>query len=96
MPWPKVRNLSVAAVLAVGGLSLGACATNDMDERLAAMDSRLAALEASSADVGQRTDAAARAAETASSTNTQRLDQLTARVERLEQMPPPAARTPRN
>ena len=94
MPWSKLRAASVVAVLGLAGASLGACASTDTEERLAAMDSRLTAIETRSAEVGQRTDAAARTAEQASANNATRIEQLESRVTRLEQMPPP--RTPRN
>lgn len=96
MPWSKVRIVSLAGVLAAGGLSLGACATNDTEDRLAVIERRVIALETGSAEVGQRTDAATQAAAQASANNAQRIDTLEQRVSRLEQMPPPASRTPRN
>lgn len=95
MAWSRVRMMSVAAVLAAGGVSLGACATNDTDDRLAVIERRVVALEGGAAEVGQRTDAATQAAAQASANNAQRIDTLEQRVGRLEQMPPPA-RTPRN
>lgn len=94
MPWSKVRTVSVAAVMALGGLSLSACATNNND-RFAALETRISSLESSSAQVGQRTDAAAQTAERAAANNAQRIEQLESRVNRLEQSPLPA-RTPRN
>ena len=97
MPVVKARAASVAAVLVLGGLSLSACATRGyVDEQIAGVNTRIDAVDAKASDAIQRADAAGRTAQTAATdaqTANQRLDQLTARVDRLEQMP---AKTPRN
>lgn len=94
----RIARAPLAFALVLGGLGLSACATTDyVDERIAAVNSRIDAVDARAQGAQQRADAAASSAEAASAsgqTTNQRLDQLTARVERLEQMPAP--RTPRN
>lgn len=99
MPMPKARaaSLPVAAVLVLGGLSLSACATRGyVDEQIATVNSRIDAVDAKAQDAASRADAAGRAAQAAAAdaqSANQRIDQLTGRVDRLEQMRP---KTPRN
>lgn len=97
----QLKNLAARAPLAMalvlGGLSLSACATKTyVDEQIAGVNSRVSAVDAKAQDALQRADAAAGAAQAAGAdarTANQRLDQLTPRVDRLEQM---SAKTPRN
>ncbi len=99
MPLPKLRAATVraAAVMLVGGLSLSACATRGyVDEQIAGVNTRIDAVEARVQDAIGRADAAGRTAQQAATdaqAANQRLDQLTGRVERLEQTP--VRRTPR-
>lgn len=98
---PQLKTLTARAPLAfalvLGGLSLSACATKSyVDEQIAGVNSRVSAVDAKAQDAIQRADAAASAANAAAAdarNANQRLDQLTPRVERLEQMP---AKAPRN
>jgi len=98
---PQLKNLTARAPLALalvlGGLSLGGCATKAyVDEQIAGVNSRVSAVDAKAQDAIQRADAAAGTAQAAAAdarTANQRLDQLTPRVDRLEQMP---AKRPRN
>ncbi|HEX4182223.1 MAG TPA: Lpp/OprI family alanine-zipper lipoprotein [Caulobacteraceae bacterium] len=88
--------LPLAAALVLGGLSLTGCATPGyVDQKIADVNKRLDAVEAKVADVGQRADAANAAAQSAGSAAqaaqasaqqaNQRLDQLTPRVDAIEQ-----------
>ena len=89
-------KLGMVAVIALGGLSLSACATN-YDEEFAAINSRISAVDAKASDALQRADAAnataAAAAADARNANT-RLDALTSRVDVIEQQG--VSRMPRN
>ena len=89
-------KLGMVAVIALGGLSLSACATN-YDEEFAAINSRISAVDAKATDALQRADAAnaaaAAAAADARNANT-RLDALTSRVDVIEQQG--ISRVPRN
>ena len=89
-------KLGMVAVIALGGLSLSACATN-YDEEFAAINSRISAVDAKATDALQRADAAnaaaAAAAADARNANT-RLDALTSRVDVIEQQG--VMRAPRN
>ena len=89
-------KLRMAAVIALGGLSLSACATN-YDEEFAAINSRISAVDAKATDALQRADAAnataAAAAADARNANP-RLDALTSRVDVIEQQG--VSRMPRN
>jgi murein lipoprotein len=87
----------------VGGLGLGACATQDyVDQQIAGVNSRIDQLDARVQSAAQRADAAnsaaqsanqaAQAAATDARTANQRLDQMEGRVGTLEQAP---ARRPR-
>ena len=77
-------KLGMVAVIALGGLSLSACATN-YDEEFAAINSRISAVDAKATDALQRADAR--------NANT-RLDALTSRVDVIEQQG--VMRAPRN
>jgi murein lipoprotein len=105
MSWLKNHAASgrVVAVIMLGGLGLSACAsTSYVDERIAAVNSRIDQVDARVQTATQRADAAAnearaanqaaQAAATDARTANQRLDQLGGRVDTLEQAP---ARTPR-
>ena len=91
-----------AAALMLGGLTLSACATRGyVDEQIAGVNSRIAGVEARVNEVGQRADAANAAAQAAASdarNANQRLDQLTPRVDAMEQQAASsmARRRPRN
>lgn len=93
-PWASVRFVSI---LAVGGLALSGCATTKyVDEQIASVNGRVDAVDAKATDAIQRADAANSAAQAAANdarTANQRLDQLTARVDRNEQMAMQAAQT---
>jgi hypothetical protein len=105
MPWLNNRTVPLAFAMVVGGLSLSACATNKyVDEQIAAANTRIGAVDAKATDAIQRADAAAAAAAAAAAvaataatdaqSANQRLDQLTARVDQVEQRRP--GRRPRN
>ena len=85
-PWASVRFVSL---LAVGGLALSGCATTDyVDQQIATVNGRIDAVDAKATDAIQRADAANSAAQAAAGdarNANQRLDQLTARVDRVEQ-----------
>ena len=106
MTWLKNRtaNIGLASALVLGGLSLSGCATEKyVDEHIATLNTRIDAVDAKAQDGIQRADAANSAAQAANSaaqaaaadarTANQRLDQLTPRVDSLEQQR--AARPPR-
>jgi outer membrane murein-binding lipoprotein Lpp len=82
-----VVRLSVVGVAVLGGLSLSACATKDyVDQRISEVNTRISAVD-------QKADQAlstAQAAQATASQNSQRIDQLTATVNNLQQTPPPA------
>jgi outer membrane murein-binding lipoprotein Lpp len=81
--------LRLAVLIAIGGLSLTACATKkDIADQIAPISQRLDAVEARVQDASAKADAASTEARTA----TQRLDQLEGRVGELERRP---ARRPR-
>lgn len=85
------KSMATAGLAIAAGLSLSGCATEDyVDQHIATVSERIAALEARVGQVDQTAQAAAGAAQTAN----QRLDALTARVNALEQQL--AARPPRN
>jgi murein lipoprotein len=102
-------TLKIAAGLVVGSLGLSACATRGyVDEQIAMVNTRISSVEASAmrrADAGdaaaqaanaaaQAANAAAQAAATDARTANQRLDQLTPRVDTMEQQA--VRRRPRN
>jgi len=106
MSWLNNRTAGVGFVsaLLLGGLSLSGCATEKyVDEHIATLSTRVDAVDAKAQDAIQRADAANSAAQAAGSaaqaaaadarTANQRLDQLTPRVDSLEQQR--AARAPR-
>jgi outer membrane murein-binding lipoprotein Lpp len=85
------KAVVTSALVVLGGLSLGGCATTGyVDEKIAAVNARIDGLEAR---VQQNADAVA-AANSATQANSQRIDQLTGRVDALEQRM--AAKAPRN
>lgn len=93
-----LSRLPFVAALLAGGLSLSACATQQyVDDQIAAVNTRVSAVDARAGDALQRADAAnaaaAAAANDARAAN-QRLDQLTPRVDSIEQRM--MARSPRN
>lgn len=94
----RFASLRIVSAVALGGLSLGGCATKEyVNEQIAGVNSRISAVEARVGDATQRADAAGAAAQAAAAdarTANQRLDQLTPRVEMLEQSR--MARSPRN
>jgi len=91
-------KLKVAAVVVLGGLGLSACATRGyVDEQIAAVNTRISAVEARVNDVGARADAANAAAQAAAAdarTASGRIDQLTTRIDTVEQQS--VTRRPRN
>jgi outer membrane murein-binding lipoprotein Lpp len=98
----KNRKSSVwlASTLILGGLSLSGCATEKyVDEHIAVVNSRIDGVDAKAQDAIQRADAAAAAAQAAAGdarTANERLDQLTGRVQSLEQRPMTMPKAPRN
>jgi len=95
----KTYATSVPLVLAlvVGGMSVSGCATKKyVDEQIATVTGQVGAADAKASDALQRADAANAAAQAAAAdarTANQRLDQLTPRVDTIEQR---SARMPRN
>ncbi len=98
MTWLKnpKANVWLASAVLLGGLSLSGCATQQyVDEHIATVNTRVDAVDAKATDAGHRADAAASAAQAAASAAqaaaadarnaNQRLDQLTPRVDTLEQ-----------
>ena len=98
MPMTRKSLATVAAVVA-GGLSLSACATTDyVDEQIAAVNARIDGVDARATQAASAASAAqaqAQAAATDAQNANRRLDQLTGRVDRLEQQAT-AQRRPRN
>jgi murein lipoprotein len=80
---PSLRTSIAAIGLTIaGGLSLSACATTDyVDEQVATVNDRVSALESKVQQVDSTAQAAAGSAQSAN----QRLDQLTGRVDGIEQ-----------
>lgn len=100
-----LAKVPIAAALVLGALSLSACATRGyVDEQIATLSTRVDAVDAKAQDAIQRADAAASAAQAAATaaqaaaadaqSANQRLDQLTPRVDTLEQSQ--VRRRPRN
>jgi len=97
---PKTRkSLATVAAVVAGGLSLSACATTDyVDEQIAAVNTRIDGVDAKASQAASAASAAqaqAQAAATDAQNANRRLDQLTGRVDRLEQQAT-AQRRPRN
>jgi len=99
MPWLNYRKatLRTAAVLALAGLGVSACATRGyVDEQIAAVNARIDGVDARAQDAARRADAAGAAAQAAGNdarSANQRIDALTGRVDRVEQNMRP--KTPR-
>ena len=93
------KSLANLAMAAAGALSLSACATTDyVDEQIAMVNTRVDGVEANLAQTTSTANAAqaqAQAAATDAQNANRRLDQLTGRVDRLEQSAA-AQRRPRN
>ena len=89
---PSLRKgIATVALTIAGGLSLSACATTSyVDEQIALVNTRIGALKSRVQQVDSTAQSAAGAAQTAN----QRLDQLTARVDSIEQQL--AQKRPRN
>ena len=86
------KSLATVATVVLGGLSLSACATTEyVDEQIALVNGRIDGVEANLATTTSTANAAAADAQNAN----RRLDQLTGRVDRLEQAAA-AQRRPRN
>ncbi len=92
-------KLPVAAALALGGLSLSACATQEyVDQHIAEVNTHLSAVDAKATAADQKADAAmsaAQAAQAAAAQANQRIDALTAQVNSMQQAPPPPPKAPR-
>ena len=91
-------KIATAMLVGLSGMSLSACATTGyVDEKIAAVNARIDGLEArvqQNADAAAAANSAAQAAASAAQTNGQRIDQLTGRVDALEQRM--ASKAPRN
>jgi outer membrane murein-binding lipoprotein Lpp len=94
----RLSRIGIAGAIVLGGLSLSACATKGyVDEQISAVNGRVSAVDAKATDALQRADAANAAAQAAAAdarNANQRLDQLTPRVDAMEQRA--ANRSPRN
>jgi outer membrane murein-binding lipoprotein Lpp len=93
------KNLATVAMVTLGGLGLGGCATTEyVDEQIALVNQRIDGVEANlqqTTTTANSAAAQAQAAATEAQNANRRLDQLTARVDRLEQAAT-AQRRPRN
>jgi murein lipoprotein len=98
MPGLKIRAASarVVAVIALAGLGLGACVSQDaIDQQFATVNSRLDQVDARVQAAAQQASAANQAAQQANQSAqqaNQRIDELNTRVNQMQQGP---ARTPR-
>jgi len=97
----RIARMSVVATaLVLGGLSLSACATRSyVDEQIASVNTHISAVDAKATDAQQKADAAnaaAQAAATDARNANQRLDQITTRVDTLEQNAAAAPRRARH
>ena len=94
----RLSRIQIAAALVLGGLSLSGCATKEyVNEQIATVNARVDAVDAKASDALGRADAAGAAAQAAAAdarTANQRLDQLTPRVDTIEQSS--MRRRPRN
>jgi len=90
-------KLRMAAVIALGGLSLSACATRSyVDQQIAVVNDRINAVDAKATDAQQQAAAANAAAQAAAAdarNANSRIDQLTTRVDTMQQTT--VVRTPR-
>ena len=85
------KSIATVGLAVAGTLSLSACATEDyVDKHIAVVNDRVTQLETRVAQNEQATQAAAASAQQAN----QRIDQLTGRVDSIEQQL--AAKKPRN
>jgi outer membrane murein-binding lipoprotein Lpp len=86
---PSVTKLAPAIVLLAGSLGLGGCASKQyVRDQIAPLSQRVDALEAKLGETDSTAKSALAQAQAASGqaqNNTQRLDQLTARVDNIEQ-----------
>jgi murein lipoprotein len=98
MPGLKIRAASarVVAVIALAGVGLGACVSQDaIDQQFATVNSRLDQVDARVQAAAQQASAANQAAQQANQSAqqaNQRIDELNTRVNQMQQGP---ARTPR-
>jgi outer membrane murein-binding lipoprotein Lpp len=87
-------RLSVVGAAVLGGLSLSACTTTDVDQRFEEVNTHLSAVDAKATAADQKADqalSAAQAAQAAAARANERIDSLTATVNGLQQPPPPRA-----